>query len=157
MLTFTAVTPPPFLQGGFWLKSPTGHPWHPRLPLPFFPRWGNCQWGRRRRYQTHPLHPNPLSAPSPSFIICLPWQIQPLTCTSCRQHVTHTLHLTPQCTFKWQRSTPAHLIFTVNQHHELKDWWVIFVFHIESLDQNTKMYFKQWSKSNNHVLSDAIL
>lgn len=39
-----------------------------------------------------------------------------LTRTFCREHVTHSLHLTPPCTFKWQQSAPTLLIFNVNQH-----------------------------------------
>lgn len=90
MLAFTAGTlwwchllPP--LQGGYWgLYSPTGHPWHPRLPLPFVPRWGNRQ---RVVWWVTPVSTNPGSppwaiiCPAPSFLICLRWQIFPLSPT----------------------------------------------------------------------------
>lgn len=33
-----------------------------------------------------------------------------------RQHVTHSLHLTSPCAFKWQQSAPTLLIFNVNRH-----------------------------------------
>lgn len=149
-------TPPtPFLQGGYWLKSPTGHPWHPRLPLPFFPRWGNCQRGRRRPYQTPALHPNPLSAPPPPFSFVCRGKFTPslahpagsMSPTHCT--CTHSAHSNGN-------NQPPHSLLSISTMNWKISGWFLF-FHIESLDQNTKIYLKHWSKSNNHVLSDAIL
>lgn len=139
MFPFTAGTlwwchllPP--LQGGYWgLYSPTGHPRHPRLPLPFVPRWGNrrrgCGGWRRgvikpRLATVRCYLPRPLLSHL-SAVANLP----PLTRTFCRQHVTHSLHLTSPCTFKWQQSAPTLLIFDVNRHGvnwKISGWFWLF-------------------------------
>lgn len=55
--------------------------------------------------------------------------LPPLTRTFCRQHVTHSLHLTSPCTFKWQQSAPTLLIFDVNRHGvnwKISGWFWLF-------------------------------
>lgn len=135
MVTFTAgalwwyhLLPLP--QGGYWgLKSPTGHPWHPRVPLPSILRWGNRRWGCGGGcwcYQTQ------LSALTP----CLPRPLRslfsavanfPLTRPFWMQHGTHSLCPSSQCRFKRHQSAPTVLISTVNQHRvnwKIRQWFL---------------------------------
>lgn len=65
---FVMMSPSSLPQGGYWgVKSPTGHPWHPRVPLPSIPRWGNRMWWRVLVLSNPALRPDPLSAPPPPF------------------------------------------------------------------------------------------
>lgn len=151
MVTFTAgalwwchLLPLP--QGGYWgLKSPTGHPWHPCVPLPSIPRWGNRQWGCGGGcwcYQTQlsaltPCRPRPLRS-----LFFLLWQISPLpTHSECSMVPTHcALHHsadskgTNQPPQSWSRL----LISTVWTGRFVSDFYL----YTESSDRNTNICLK---------------
>lgn len=120
----------PLPQGGYWgFKSPTRHPWHPHVPLPSIPRWGNRQWGCGGGCYQLRLSTLTRRLPRPLFSHLSAVANSPLTHTFWMQHGAHSLHPSSQCTFKRHQSVPTFLISTVNQHRvnwKISQWFLPF-------------------------------
>lgn len=82
----------PLPQGGYWgFKSPTRHPWHPHVPLPSIPRWGNRQWGCGGGCYQLRLSTLTRRLPRPLFSHLSAVANSPLTHTFWMQHGAHSL------------------------------------------------------------------